>query len=131
MASWVLVIDDDPAFVALLTERLEQAGCYVTSASDGLQGFIQAESLKPVLVILDMVMPGFGSGADVIKQLRSHKNLSKVPVIVLSGLQPERVRPLLPPNDPNLRLMTKPPDWPLLMRLIRELIPQKPPAGAA
>ena len=119
---WVLVIDDDPAMVTLLTERLESAGCFVTSATDALQGLIQAETLRPVLVILDLVMPSFGGGVDVLKRLRKNPRLKDVPVLVLTGMPREKAERLLPSDDPNLRLMQKPPDWPLLFQNIKEML---------
>ncbi|MEE8424243.1 MAG: response regulator [Elusimicrobiota bacterium] len=119
---WVLVIDDDPAMVALLTDRLESAGCFVTSATDALQGLIQAETLSPVLVILDLVMPSFGGGVDVLKRIRKNPRLKNVPVIVLTGMPAEKARSLLPRNDAKLRLLHKPPDWPLVLKTIQEML---------
>ncbi len=119
---WVLVIDDDPAMVALLSDRLESAGCFVTSATDALQGLIQAETLRPVLVVLDLVMPSFGGGVDVLKRLRKNPRLKDVPVIVLTGMPREKAQSLLPKDDQNLRLLSKPPDWPLVLKTIQELL---------
>ena len=105
MAKWVLVIDDDPAMIALLTDRLETAGCFVTSATDALQGLIQADTLKPVLIFLDLVMPSFGGGVDVLRKIRAHPKLKDVPVIILTGIPEEKARALLPKNDPLLTLL--------------------------
>lgn len=122
MASWVLVIDDDVPFAALLTEKLEAAGCFVTSANDALAGFIQAETLSPVLIILDLMMPLYGSGVDVLKKLRLNKSLTDVPVIIMTGLPPKKAESLIPAGDPFVRIMYKPPDWKLLMQTIQDMI---------
>ena len=119
---WVLVVDDDPSIVALLTDLLESVGCSVTSATDAMQASIQAQTLKPILVITDMMMPGYGTGADVLKRLRADPNLKGVPVVVLTGMLPDQARSVLPANDPLLRLIFKPIDWKVLYGVIQPVL---------
>lgn len=141
MPKWVLVVDDDPTIVSLLTDLLESVGCSVTSAADAMQASIQARTLKPILVITDMMMPSFGTGADVLKRLRADPYLKSVPVVVLTGMHPEKARQALPPDDPLLRLLFKPVNWQTLQAVIGPVLrahgvaatgPQAPPgAGPA
>lgn len=118
---WILVVDDDPGMVALVSERLEMEGYRVTSASDAQQAFIQAETLRPKLCLLDMQMPGFGTGADALRRFREHPRLAEIPVIILTGMESSKARAMLP-TDPLLQLMTKPPDWPMLMKVVSMMV---------
>ncbi len=118
---WILVVDDDPAMVALVSERLEMAGYRVTTANDAKQAYIQAETLSPKLCLLDMQMPGFGTGADAIRRFREHPRMVNIPVIVLTGMEPSKAREMLP-QDPLVQLMTKPPDWPMLMKIVGMMV---------
>lgn len=122
---WILVVDDDPAMVALVSERLEMEGYRVTTANDAEQAYIQAESLHPKLCLLDMQMPGFGTGADALKRFREHPRLVNTPVIILTGMEPAKAREMLP-QDPLLQLMTKPPDWPMLMKVVAMMVKMAP-----
>lgn len=66
----VLVVDDDPDSLALLTEILGRVGCRVLRASDGSKALAVFESDRPELVLLDRNMPGM-SGEEVALHLRS------------------------------------------------------------
>src|SRR5262249_28561307 len=54
----VLVIDDDPAFVGLVTRFLGKEGFRVATASDGDEGLVRAREILPDLITLDVMMPG-------------------------------------------------------------------------
>jgi CheY-like chemotaxis protein len=125
---WVLVVDDDPAMVMLVSERLEMEGYSVTTANDAAQAYIQAETLNPKLVVLDMQMPGFGTGADALRKFREHPRLANIPVIILTGMEPSKARAMLP-DDPLVQLMTKPPDWQMLNKIVAMMINMAPGGG--
>ena len=74
----VLLVEDDPAMRLLCTYNLEAAGFRVVSASDGRQGVELAETEKPDLVLLDVMLPDLG-GFEVAQQLRA------VPIVFLSA----------------------------------------------
>ncbi|HEX5268863.1 MAG TPA: response regulator, partial [Gemmataceae bacterium] len=79
----VLVIDDDSDSRILLTRYLEDCGCRVIAADSGEQGLRVGEQLRPDLIVLDLMMPGM-NGWDVLKALKAHPALSRVPVVVVS-----------------------------------------------
>jgi two-component system chemotaxis response regulator CheY len=56
--SSVLVIDDDPAVCLVVQHVLERRGFEVSTASDGQAGLSRFAELNPVLVIVDILMPG-------------------------------------------------------------------------
>ncbi len=117
---WVLVVDDDPVMLMFLTELLEGAGLKVTSATDAMQAVIQAETLRPYLILMDMQMPGYGSGADAIRDIRKREPLKDVPVLVITGMDLPKAKALLPP-DPRVWIMAKPPQRAVLLRILNEL----------
>jgi DNA-binding response OmpR family regulator len=88
----VLVVEDSEAERALAADRLEKAGYVVSTAADGAEGMRRLYELRPDLVLLDIVMPG----ADGWRILESIRQLTDVPVIMVTGLNSEieRIRGL-------------------------------------
>ena len=92
MSQRILVIDDSETERVLLTSRLEHSGYVVSVAVDGRAGLRALFELRPDLILLDVVMPGI----DGWKTLELIREISDVPVIMLTGLDSEieRVRGL-------------------------------------
>lgn len=80
----VLVVDDEEHIVELVKFNLETEGFDVEVAYDGLDGFVKARDTKPDLIFLDWMLPGI-SGIDILKKIRSDKELSNTPVIMLTA----------------------------------------------
>lgn len=85
MAKKVLIVEDDPAMLAILAERIAQEGFAVLQAQDGQQGLSIALREVPDLILLDLLMPKV-SGTDMLSQLRKDSRGARVPVIILSNL---------------------------------------------
>jgi len=117
---WILIVDDDPLMLQVLEKFVQGPEIYVTTASDAKQAFIQARDLKPALIISDMMMPGF-YGTATLFELRKDPRTGSIPFIFVTGMAPEKVKTLLPPNDPKIRLMTKPIDFDKLAQAVKEL----------
>ena len=81
MAVSVLVVEDDRNIQELLQMYLEKEGYAVTVAGDGGQGLTKFRSIKPDLVLLDVMMPVM-DGWTVCKTIRAE---SKTPVIMLTA----------------------------------------------
>jgi DNA-binding NtrC family response regulator len=115
----VLVVDDDPVILDIISSRMELAGYSVTTACDAWASVVQAEALKLSLVITDIRMPGVGSGVDGYKKIRE---ISKdLPVIFITSMNPAVVKEMLPSDDPKIRLSFKPIDFDQLRQCIKEL----------
>ena len=56
----ILVVDDDAAMRSLLVDELEEPGCRVFEASDGMDALDKLQTLTPDLIITDFKMPGGG-----------------------------------------------------------------------
>src|SRR5262245_50104397 len=83
----ILIADDDPTIVRLLTLTLEPQGFRLLTASDGETALRIARTEKPALVLLDWQMPG-ADGIAVTRALRADADadLRHVPVVLITGL---------------------------------------------
>lgn len=78
----VLLVDDDPQVVDLLTAVLEGEDIAVTSASTAAEGIAKLESSRFNAVFLDLIMPG-GSGVELLKSVETQDH--KTPVVLVTG----------------------------------------------
>lgn len=78
----ILVVDDEPSLTKFLHLVLTETGYEVATAKDGREGLKVFESIKPDLVITDMIMPGM-EGIEFTRSLR--KKVKGLPIIVISG----------------------------------------------
>lgn len=87
----VLVVDDSPDALSLVTDVLEAAGMTALVAIDGDQALSIVTRLVPDLILLDAVMPG-KDGFETCRLLKRMPNVADVPVIFMTGLtEPEHV----------------------------------------
>ena len=77
----ILVIDDEPSIINLVTAYLKPEGYEVFVASDGITGLKSARTFKPDLIILDVMLPGM-DGIELLSRLRRE---SEVYVIMLTA----------------------------------------------
>ena len=89
MSKRILVADDDPECQALLKDFLTERGYEVTLVSDGAQLYHVAPQLMPDLIISDLEMPGL-SGGTAHTLLKTMEKTRRIPVIFITGQQPER-----------------------------------------
>jgi two-component system alkaline phosphatase synthesis response regulator PhoP len=78
----ILVIEDDRALREGLVLNFELHGYQVNAAADGEEGMQKAFDLRPDLIVLDIMLPGW-SGLDILAELRDHNE--NVPVLILSA----------------------------------------------
>jgi len=81
----VLLIDDDPVIHELISRNLSKSGCDVHSAENGRDGLQLARSLKPDVIVLDVVMQQT-DGWSVLNTLKNDSELRSIPVIMQSML---------------------------------------------
>lgn len=81
----ILVIDDDPAILELVSSNLELQGYSVESCDNAVDGLAIAFQSPPDLVILDLMMPGV-DGFTACQRLRHNESTAKVPVLMLTAL---------------------------------------------
>ena len=78
----VLVVDDEPAIVAVVRGRLEREGFSVRASSSGEDALDQMASDPPDMVVLDVGLPGI-DGFEVLRRMREASN--RVPVVMLTA----------------------------------------------
>ena len=85
----VLIIDDDNDMVSFLSEALIMEGFKVTTAMDGYEGLVKAQSDVPDIILLDIMMPKM-DGFQVCRLLKFSERYSKIPIVMLTArVQPE------------------------------------------
>ncbi len=80
----VLVADDDPVTVAMLTAALREAGFMVVAASDAMQAVMSTLRTHPDAIVLDVQMPG-GTGLHSLERIKASTQMQQIPVVVISG----------------------------------------------
>ncbi len=80
----ILIVDDEPALLKVLSKRLAGAHYKVETRDDSLEGFLAAKDIMPSLIILDMMMPRM-DGMEFKKKLGEDSLVSDIPVIFLTA----------------------------------------------
>ena len=80
----IMLVDDSESFVMYTSILLRRMGFHIIPAEDGVQALKLLNIITPDLIILDVKIPRMG-GLEVVRDLKKHKKLSKVPVPMVSG----------------------------------------------
>src|SRR2546421_11792860 len=91
MAQRILVVDDTPQNVKLLSDLLAAKGYEVSTAASGEQALESIARQPPDLVLLDIMMPGI-SGYDVCRKIRANPATALLPVVLATSLDPNQER---------------------------------------
>ena len=85
----ILVVDDEPDVVRILSKSLVADGFEVITANDGLECLAKAENELPDLILLDNVMPNM-DGQTTLAKLKDSKKTEGIPVIIVTALADEK-----------------------------------------
>ena len=88
---YVMIVDDDMDVNEIVAKNLEKHGYGVISIFDGEEAFRATAIIKPDLILLDLDIPGF-SGEQIYEQLKGEKETENIPIIIISGEDPGRIR---------------------------------------
>ncbi|MFB3131113.1 MAG: PleD family two-component system response regulator [Rhodothermales bacterium] len=80
----ILIVDDNPTNVDILSARLESEGYEIVTAGDGEQALEAARAQLPDLILLDVMMPGM-DGPTTLQQLRTLPHMATVPVVFMTA----------------------------------------------
>ena len=80
----ILIADDEPNQLELMSFNLSNAGYSIIKATNGKEAIELIENHSPDLIILDWMMPKM-SGIDVCRTLRSRSETKQIPIIILSA----------------------------------------------
>src|SRR2546423_12374841 len=87
----VLVVEDNDESLFMLKTVLTRKGYRVVEAWDGKQAIEVAEGEEPDLILLDLQLPRL-NGLGVIHRLRQNAKLVNVPIVIITGQDPEKYR---------------------------------------
>lgn len=87
MGEKILLVDDDPEIQLALGGPLREAGYEVRVCENGNDVLPAILDFKPDLLLLDVMLPGM-DGYSLVMRLSEDESLSKLPIVVVSGLGP-------------------------------------------
>jgi DNA-binding response OmpR family regulator len=79
----ILIVDDDSTIRRFLSTLLSDRGYEVHEAEDGEQGIRLAGSIRPDLMLLDLIMP-YRDGFEVLHDLKEDRGTARIPIIIMS-----------------------------------------------
>jgi len=123
----ILVADDDPEMLKVITLVLESRGYQVSTAQDGEEALTKIEEEKPDLLILDLLMPRM-DGFEVVKRLNEQAGAggNKIPILILSAVREDSSRrryELETKTSPGIEdYVEKPISPPLLLQRVEKVL---------
>ncbi len=119
----IVVADDDPEILAMITRHLEARGAEVIECADGESTLELIQQTEPDLVLLDVMMPGM-SGWEVCKAIREDPDLDATGVIMLTGIG-ERLNEMTSPIYGADDYLDKPFDFAELDEKINRVVTER------
>ena len=115
----ILVVDDDPVVIKLVSELLKTKGFDVVTAVDGIDCMVLVKKEKPDLIVLDIMMPEI-NGYDVCHTIKFNRDYKEIPILLLTVRDQEldpRIGEMM-----GIEYMQKPLDRELLFEKISQLL---------
>jgi DNA-binding response OmpR family regulator len=119
-AASILVVDDDPEIVSMLSTRLSARGYKVSTASDGHRAIELAKRERPDIVLLDVMMPG-KSGWEVARALKQDPVTQVIKIVMVTAIG-EQVNEITSPLYGADAHIDKPFEFEKLERVIAGLV---------
>jgi CheY-like chemotaxis protein len=116
----VLVVDDDPEIVSMLSARLAGRGYKVLTAADGLEAIAEAKRSRPSLIVLDVMMP-HKTGWEVARALKQDPVTENIKIVMLTAIG-QQMNEMTSPLYGADAYFDKPFDFAALEKTIAELI---------
>ena len=120
MASYILIVDDQPELAQMMTDLLDDAGYQARSAGNGREALADIQQEQPDLVLLDVNMPEL-DGFEVAAMLKSDPATATIPIIMVSA-QEGRASRLIGLESGAEDYLAKPVDPAELLAKIRNLL---------
>lgn len=95
----ILIVDDDPDFVNATRMVLEKEGYQVEEASGGKEGYQQARSSQPDLIILDVMMDSVLDGVSMSRKLHEDSLTKTIPVVMVTSIANTDYAALFPTDE--------------------------------
>jgi len=116
----ILIVDDSPTDVRVLSVMLERAGFQTMSAATAEEGVARARSERPDLILMDVIMPGT-NGFQATRILSRDPDTSSIPVIIVTtkSMETDRIWGM---RQGAKDFLTKPPNERDLVQRIQNLL---------
>ncbi len=119
--SKILLVEDDPTNVEIMTRILTIKKHDVVHAADGDTGVSLAQSERPDLILMDMLLPNHGDGQMATRAIRALDGMASVPILALTALcMPDEVADMYQAGCTDV--VTKPIDFNQLLTRITDLL---------
>src|SRR5262245_11634059 len=119
----VLIADDDPEILSLLSLRFNKKGYEVIEAANSIEKLQAAREHQPGVLILDVMMPG-KNGWEVTRELRADSTLGNVAIVMLTAIG-ERVNEMTSPLYGADEYLDKPFEFADLERKVQEAMARR------
>jgi len=86
----VLLIEDDFDIQNIYSQKLSFSGYKVSVASNASEGLDSLNSVRPDVILLDIMLPGKINGFDFLEQIKKDSNFKNIPVLVLTNIDSEK-----------------------------------------
>jgi two-component system alkaline phosphatase synthesis response regulator PhoP len=116
----ILIVDDDPEIVTLLSTRLSKRGYKVSTAVDGNSALEAVKKSTPDLMLLDVMMPG-KSGWEVARALKQDPETQGIKIVMVTAIG-EKTNALTSPIYGADAHIDKPFEFEKLERIITDLV---------
>lgn len=127
MPGKILMIDDDPELTEAVVNLVTAKGYEIDTAANGEEGLQKARSIRPDLIILDVMMTTKTEGFDIARELHKDETLNRTPVVILTGIRREMSLPFgfEPDEDwlPVKQVIEKPLKPEVLLSVLSEHMP--------
>ncbi len=118
--SRVLLVDDEPSVLQVLSQRLKTQGYEVFTATDGEEALQKADREHPDVILLDIMLPKKNGNA-VAAELREKQGTAKIPIIFITCLISNNEARVMHYQSGGQRILGKPIDSRVLVQLIEEV----------
>jgi DNA-binding response OmpR family regulator len=119
----VLLVDDEPSILSTTKASLADRGFTVTTAGGAEDAMKAMQSLKPSIVVSDLVMPGT-NGFELFEEVRKEKEFTKIPFVFLTSVDDYYAKKF-GKDIGGAAYVTKPVDIDELERIIKDKIGEK------
>lgn len=122
----ILVVDDDDSVRELLEFLIRKEGFQIETAADGQEGLERIRSLRPDLVVLDLMLPRYG-GFEILRQLQTGET-STIPIIIVTGRYTDRTTAEMIRQESNVMdFLEKPVKAAILAMSLHKILKTTPP----
>jgi CheY-like chemotaxis protein len=123
--SQMLIIDDNVEFRTMVSDYFTDLGFTVQIANGGREGLAMAKTLKPDVILCDVMMPDIG-GIEVVRNLQTEDDTRNIPVVVITGSFFDKNMSDLFRQETNCReFMSKTVELSFLQKKVEALLPRK------